>query len=619
MKFFSNLKASLLVFSVLFLLVGLASAATATLNSLADFNNGTYYNTAYQSSGGFLNLTTLSTSLTGSYKSAAYDSSYLAWPLWSGIDWTAEYCYGCMLPSNQAVDFGNIPVSMSSNVLLFYFEEASANLYGSDRDFFDYTYDGNWYGYAGGALQYHKTGKFSYAINLTMNVSDRVDVINFTYLPNYTVSAWVKPQYTLGTTTTYFIFGQGTTTTTNSNFLIGLQKVSGDGWYAYAKYRNAGVMYGTTAQLYTEANSANMLNWHNVIATYDNSTKNIKFYFDGDLIINQTNAVNPGNTTQNLTIGGLRTYDVADSNLFGSLDEVAIWSTPLSAAQAKAVYMRGGPRVIFQTRGCSQKGCSEYDDTQYLSSFEGYSGSYSSSYQSRYFQFNVSLIPNSKTHIGASSNESPILYTVSLSYETYLPDGYADGGVFRGGWVYNVTLTSTGTTSKWGGAWGMVNRNLFVGNHSNSFMYNWNGASSDYVMLATSNSSPTWSTLANGTASDIDTAWGYTVSEGDSGTNTFNANTNNFIKMGGTYYKGSKVSSYDSNGAASWKTMVLKLGAISGASSANRALLVFATNFTDGGLSYAGDSVNYQMLLPDNNENGQSSGTTYYFYVRAKG
>ena len=76
-------------------------------------------------------------------------------------------------------------------------------------------------------------------------------------------------------------------------------------------------------------------NWHHIVATYDNATA--KVYIDGVLKASTNSNVQLTANTQPLPIG--RTTD--NLRIFGgTLDEVAVYRTALSAARIQAHYQK---------------------------------------------------------------------------------------------------------------------------------------------------------------------------------------------------------------------------------------------------------------------------------------
>ena len=92
------------------------------------------------------------------------------------------------------------------------------------------------------------------------------------------------------------------------------------------------------------SNTYNDGQWHSAIFTRNISSGNLKLYVDG-LLQNTTSGVtsNFNNFTQKTTIGA----DTQSAEFFsGSIDEVAIWNTELSASDITSIYNSGVPNDI---------------------------------------------------------------------------------------------------------------------------------------------------------------------------------------------------------------------------------------------------------------------------------
>ena len=92
----------------------------------------------------------------------------------------------------------------------------------------------------------------------------------------------------------------------------------------------------TNAYLYSVPSGANTLDgqWHHVVATYDGT--NATIYYDGQSLGSQAVSFNTVNSAIGLVLGSQTGND--DSPFNGSLDEVAVYSKVLSAAQVQAHY-----------------------------------------------------------------------------------------------------------------------------------------------------------------------------------------------------------------------------------------------------------------------------------------
>jgi hypothetical protein len=75
--------------------------------------------------------------------------------------------------------------------------------------------------------------------------------------------------------------------------------------------------------------------WHFVVATFNAATNTENLYWDGQFVATANNTVFPGKTFQ-FNMGASTVF--TGRNFAGSLDEVAVWNTALTAAQVTAIY-----------------------------------------------------------------------------------------------------------------------------------------------------------------------------------------------------------------------------------------------------------------------------------------
>jgi hypothetical protein len=75
--------------------------------------------------------------------------------------------------------------------------------------------------------------------------------------------------------------------------------------------------------------------WHFVVATFNAATNTENLYWDGQFVATANNTVFPGKTLQ-FNMGASTVF--TGRNFAGSVDEVAVWNTALTAAQVSAIY-----------------------------------------------------------------------------------------------------------------------------------------------------------------------------------------------------------------------------------------------------------------------------------------
>lgn len=123
------------------------------------------------------------------------------------------------------------------------------------------------------------------------------------------------------------MLGYGTSCSSNQHF------AASPGTTTWAIYGCSGA--------YDESISVNRnildTNWHNLAVTYDNTTRNISIYADGELIGSIIRTAGKAYNTK----AGYKIAQFADNNraFSGSLDEIAFFSSVLTAAQIRAIYL----------------------------------------------------------------------------------------------------------------------------------------------------------------------------------------------------------------------------------------------------------------------------------------
>ncbi len=181
----------------------------------------------------------------------------------------------------------------------------------------------NWVeGHFGGAFNFNGDGIISYVGVATP--SSKIPVGN----DSYTISAWMKSD---GAGGTQGIIGWGNYGNDNQVTAFRLDNSVCDG-------RNGLDLYWWGDDLVSCADPINLYdgNWHQVLTTYDGSTK--KLYVDGSLIGEMTplNAVHSTPDTSNFAIG--LTATAFDEYFNGSLDDVRVYDRALSEQEITALY-----------------------------------------------------------------------------------------------------------------------------------------------------------------------------------------------------------------------------------------------------------------------------------------
>lgn len=179
-----------------------------------------------------------------------------------------------------------------------------------------------------------------------------------------------------------------------------------------------------------------------------------------------------------------------------------------------------------------------------------------------------------------------------------------DGGV-----IYNRDLDATMQTAKWAAIYGSVTGKIVLaGDISGTtyYVYNWTVSSiTNGHAIFTESDSPDWSSLTASSATDVDTAWGF--SGADRAEVTFDSTESDTLN-GKTESSVPVVRTYNSTGGEFWETYLWDFGG-----SIAKDDFVFAGKIHNDEDAFDGSTVDFQVLVPVN----ASSGATelYYAYV----
>ncbi len=184
--------------------------------------------------------------------------------------------------------------------------------------------------------------------------------------------------------------------------------------------------------------------------------------------------------------------------------------------------------------------------------------------------------------------------------------GTADSFVAYGGNITQLDVTATKQTTYWTGYFGSVTQTVKLAGAANDF-YNWGATNPTGWVLLANSSSVNWGGIAAGTSTNLateNTALGLGTSA-ENMTNTFTGTNAADIVIGSnTITTGSAPATTTlSNGGSNWETAFLVDG--SGA-------VVYAGAIQQNNNNYAGNPVDYQVMVPVNAGSGQR---TYYLFA----
>lgn len=175
----------------------------------------------------------------------------------------------------------------------------------------------------------------------------------------------------------------------------------------------------------------------------------------------------------------------------------------------------------------------------------------------------------------------------------------SNGTSVTGGEVVQQDVGVTTKTDDWAGLFGQIETGKVLETSGGKF-FEWSAAepsSMQYVYAVTTGDTPDATSLSStSNPSNLISSDG----GADSADNTYS--TDREFDGLGTTINTRSVKTFDSNGDSSWTTFLLSDG---------NSNPVFAAKASANSDAFNGDSVDYQMLLPD--QDGQ--GTSYDFYV----
>jgi parallel beta-helix repeat protein len=177
----------------------------------------------------------------------------------------------------------------------------------------------------------------------------------------------------------------------------------------------------------------------------------------------------------------------------------------------------------------------------------------------------------------------------------------------EGGNVTGVNANTTQLTERWAAFYGNVTGGILLTDATSAaYVYRWSWSPADGgVVCVSTNASLGTFTVFPAQGSDIDTAWSFTPSATDSGTNTFN-NTNCTLDIGGTSV--ANASYADTGATGGFVTCAAKA-----APAPAKAQMLFCSEIISGGTFWNGGTGDYELMVPT--PQGPATTETYYFYA----
>jgi len=173
----------------------------------------------------------------------------------------------------------------------------------------------------------------------------------------------------------------------------------------------------------------------------------------------------------------------------------------------------------------------------------------------------------------------------------------------------NITvanLESNRSTYRWAALIGNASGNILLGDDFSNILHTWTATA--VVVYASEAASVTWGSLV--AATDTNMPAYLTDADSDNYSLTFDT-TGTGLSSGVTAIAAltpDTAFTYNSAGADTWETNALYDGSAT----------VFAVDVSANGDSYAGDTVDYQLLVPEDGTSGNAVATTYNVWLELR-
>jgi len=390
-----------LTFVAAIMLLSLAKAPIWTTQTQAEFNNGTYVNTTYNTTG-FVQLVLPNT--TGTYESKVYDANSTV--SWKNITWTpGSYYYQQELPNNQQVETLTGGANMTGNVLLMHLNNDTSV---GDNTTWTYDYSGlgnngtitnatwNTSGKFGSALQFDGSNDYVNAGNDTsLNITNAITIETWVYPFDYNGDRYFMSKGDWSDAWGLEVYGDAP---------------NGKGFFFIFSCT------GGAVQAYKYGDIMDINKWYHLVATYD-TTNGLKAYVNGTLEASASANGGIKSTNKALFIGARNGL----YNFFnGIIDEVAIYNRSLSADEILEHYKRGILNMTFQVRSDNDNSSwmnyigPDNTSSSYFTNVTLANLSLTNLSNARYFQYKAYFETNNTAY-------TPELWNVSAGYELVEP------------------------------------------------------------------------------------------------------------------------------------------------------------------------------------------------------
>ena len=183
-----------------------------------------------------------------------------------------------------------------------------------------------------------------------------------------------------------------------------------------------------------------------------------------------------------------------------------------------------------------------------------------------------------------------------------------------GGYVYTFNITTEEKTYRWVGLWGNATGNVKLGTTTNDF-YTWGSVTTGSVLYATPNSTGIYvASFTETNETDLegaDTAYGYATGLTDNIESTYTAS--------GTFQSPSMGAGILVNTTTvdAWTNYFIKMNGDTNVPVSSLNEIVWAVDITVDTAGFNGELMDFELLIPENEEPGDGEGTitTYYLWM----
>ncbi len=185
----------------------------------------------------------------------------------------------------------------------------------------------------------------------------------------------------------------------------------------------------------------------------------------------------------------------------------------------------------------------------------------------------------------------------------------------EGGNITEVNVSLTSLTDKWADFFGNVSGSLRLTDSSNThYVYDWSWTVTSGGEVCVANASTfDWASAQAASGTEIDTAWGFTGTDADSGANTYTGSSCVLNFTQADVSGAASVDLSDNSGLSTFTDCVIKDQGTINSGDTNH--MAFCTQINSSGKNYNNESYQYEIMVPTPEATGSAGFMTYYFYA----